>query len=166
MKTSNLVYHYVITGALVLAAAGGGYMVGGNKQERETIATSNSSPSAQAPLSVPNQMNDIPQGSQGIRPGGPGGSTPNRGGGFVSGTIIGTESSSIEIESSDGTSRIISLASSPTITATETKSVDDLQIGESVTVMGTASSSGTIEARNIQIVPEGSTLPGGIPGSI
>jgi hypothetical protein len=100
-------------------------------------------------------------------PGGTGSANGFRGGGsFVSGSIIAADDSSITVQTSDGSTKIVLLADSTSIVKTEEASASDLTAGEDVVVTGTTNDDGTVTASNIQL---GTSLRvgdgGGTPGT-
>jgi len=72
-------------------------------------------------------------------------------GGFTSGSIVGSDSNSITIKLSDGSTKIILYSPSTTISVSATGSASDLTNGQNVTVSGTANSDGSITAARIQV---------------
>ncbi len=82
------------------------------------------------------------------------------GGGFISGQIIAADSQSITVEfrnsnstNSASSTKIVFLSDSTPVMKTVSGTIDDLTIGENVTVVGTPSSDGSITAQSIQIRP-------------
>lgn len=107
------------------------------------------------------------QGANNQQGGGPGG--PGRGGAF--GTIASIDGSTLTINSTgfDGSNQIVKVTTSASTTVTETKtgSVGDIKTGDNVTVLGSASGSGSgSEVTAQQITDTGTVAPtgGGGPG--
>lgn len=71
----------------------------------------------------------------------------------TSGDVLAKDDSSIIIKLSDGSSKIILYSSTTIVNKMALGSVDDLSVGESVTVMGTTNTDGSLTAQNIQIRP-------------
>jgi hypothetical protein len=92
---------------------------------------------------------------------------PGIGGNMVAGSIIAADETSITVKTSDGSTKIILVSGSTSISLTTEGSVSDLATGEPVVVSGTTNTDGTVTATNIRL---GDTLglagaPGGIPPS-
>ena len=97
----------------------------------------------------------------GLRGGRTGGASGN---GFVSGTILSKDANSITVElrnfggnaagSNSGVgSKIVFLGNSTEIGKTVNGTLNDLSVGQSVTVTGSANSDGSITAQSVQIRP-------------
>lgn len=94
--------------------------------------------------------------------GGTGGRTGSmRGGGFIVGNILSKDATGITISSRDGGSKIIFIGSSSEIMKAATGTVDDLIVGQAVSVTGTTNADGSVTAQNIQIRPN---MPGSPQG--
>jgi hypothetical protein len=76
-------------------------------------------------------------------------------GGFTTGSIVSSDSNSVTIKLSDGSTKIVLYAPSTVIAVSKTGSASDLTTGQDVTVTGTANSDGSITATRIQV----GTLP-------
>jgi len=97
---------------------------------------------------------------------GGGGRAGGRGfGGATVGQILSVDANSITIKLRDGSSKIINLDSSTTISKTDTASQSDLKTGEMVAAFGMSNSDGSITAQNVQLNPmiRGKGMPGGQP---
>jgi hypothetical protein len=103
------------------------------------------------------------QGGGGFARGGYAGGTAGRGGamgtggaagaGATTGTILSQDANSITIATQGGGSRIVLVSASTTVMTESTSSVASLQKGQTVTVLGTANSDGSVSARSIQARP-------------
>lgn len=69
----------------------------------------------------------------------------------VNGEIISSDENSITVKLNDGSTKIVFLADSTTINKAEIGSMDDLAEGETVMVMGTTNSDGSVNAQSIQL---------------
>ena len=139
----------VVVAALI--AVGVGALFGGR-----AWGASGSSATANADQAAPQFMRD------GTGPSGMPGGGPRNADGMVSGSIIAADASSITVETSDGSTKIILVSGSTSISLTTEGSLSDLVTGEDVVVSGTANSDGTVTAASIRL---GSNLGlGGAPG--
>ena len=82
-----------------------------------------------------------------------------RGGGFTAGEILSKDSSSITIKMQDGSTKIVLMGASTTVTKSAAGTAADLAAGTNVTVSGSANSDSSITAQMIQIRPAGSGAP-------
>jgi hypothetical protein len=80
----------------------------------------------------------------------PGSGSSFRGGG-ASGTIDSISGSTITVKSTSGTTETVTIGSSTTITKSQTMAASDLVTGQTISVMGTTNSDGSVTARNITI---------------
>jgi pectate lyase len=140
----------VIAVALVV---GGGSFYGGMK-----YAQSNSSAGRQggfANLSPEERQARLQQfgqasGSRGMRTMGGSGST--------AGEVLAKDDKSIIVKLRDGGSKIIFFAENTSVMKSVSGIIQDLKVGEQITVNGTANQDGSISAASIQIRP---TMPNG-----
>lgn len=102
-------------------------------------------------------------GAPGDRPSGDSGFGGGAGGGFTSGEITAIDGSTVTIKASDGSTVTVSTTDGTTVTTTTDASVSDLGVGDTVTVIGSTDSSGTVTA---QAITEGTAGVGGgqMPG--
>ncbi|HZE87412.1 MAG TPA: hypothetical protein VE090_04360 [Methylomirabilota bacterium] len=87
------------------------------------------------------------QGSQG-RLGGRSGM-----GGATVGEVVSVDANSVTIKLQDGSSKIVNLSTSTTISKTDTASKSDLKKGDRIAAFGMSNSDGSITAQNIQLNP-------------
>ncbi|OGK72082.1 hypothetical protein A2313_02910 [Candidatus Roizmanbacteria bacterium RIFOXYB2_FULL_41_10] len=69
----------------------------------------------------------------------------------VSGEILEIDNKTITIKTQDGSSKIVIYSGSTNINKTSEGSMDDLQVGEEVMVIGTQDTNGTLTAQTISI---------------
>jgi hypothetical protein len=79
---------------------------------------------------------------------GPGG---RNGGNMVSGSIIAADSTSITVKTGNGSTKIILVSGSTSISLVAAGSIADLKTGENVVVTGSANDDGTVTAANIRL---------------
>jgi len=89
------------------------------------------------------------------------------GGNAVTGSIIAVDSSSITVQTSDGSTKIVLFGDSTGITLVTEGSVADLKTGEDVLVTGTTNDDGTVTATSIRLgeVLGSGLAPGGTPSA-
>jgi hypothetical protein len=80
-----------------------------------------------------------------------------RGAGVVSGNIINQDSTSITVQARDGSTRIILVSPSTSVTKSVSGSISDLSIGKTVNAIGTVNSDGSVTAQSIQLRPATTT---------
>lgn len=78
-------------------------------------------------------------------------------GGGTAGNIVAKDATSITVQMRDGSSRTVFFTATTPFLKSTSGSADDLKIGETVTVMGTANSDGSVSAQSIQIRPATTT---------
>src|SRR5258708_1318185 len=74
-------------------------------------------------------------------------------GGAVMGQIISQDDKSITVKLPDGSSKIVLLPASATISKTSTGAKSDLTTGSNVAVFGATNSDGSVTAQNVQLNP-------------
>lgn len=134
MKGKNIIIQIGI--ALVLVAGGffGGKAYQANKQP--------SFPGANG--KGPTALGSPPAGAKNGQPAGAGGAN--------SGSITAKDDKSITIKLSTGSMKTIYYTSSTTVSKQSQGSLDDLQTGTNVSIMGSSNSDGSMAAQNIQIM--------------
>lgn len=80
-------------------------------------------------------------------------------GNFLTGTIAAKDASSITLNTRDGSSHVVLLSPSTSVSRTIPGSLADVLVGTSVMVTGTTNSGGSVSASNIQLRPATSTTP-------
>ena len=96
----------------------------------------------------PGGVTGTTQGKNGTASGGNMGGGSNR---PMSGEITAVDDSSITIKSTDGSSKIVMLSDSTTVSKMETSTKGELKVGETVNVIGITASDGTVNATSIQL---------------
>jgi hypothetical protein len=134
----------IISAIVILIIVGGASFYAG------TIYSKQSSPATSG-------VNGSPSGFAGRS-----GRTGGAGGGFISGTIISKDNSSITLQlpSSTGGSKVIFYSSATQIGKMTTGTSDDLTTGTNVSITGTTNSDGSVTAQSIQIRPAQQNNPG------
>ncbi len=131
-------------GIAAILVVGGGMFFGGMKYgESRTPSTPSSS-----------QLRSLFAGrsGNGVRyRGGTGGS------GAAAGTILSMDSQSITVKLQSGGTRTVYYSGSTTIGKMDTGSSSDLKAGDRVAASGTPNPDGSVAAKNIEVLPAGST---------
>lgn len=135
MKNNNMVMTVIIV--IVVGAAA---FFGGMKYQQSQASS--------------NANGQFAQGGQN-RQGGQGrfGGGANGAGRPVVGKIVSQDANSITIQLTDGSSKIVNIAGSTTISKTDTATKADLATGQTVAAFGTSNSDGSITAQNVQLNP-------------
>lgn len=85
----------------------------------------------------------------------------NIGGGMVRGTVTAVQGSTITVQDTSGSSKLVITGSSTTVENTVSASLSDVAVGTSVMASGTSNSDGSVTATTIQLNPSTGGL--GIP---
>lgn len=85
----------------------------------------------------------------------------------VAGEIIANDGKTMTVKMIDGSSKLVILSETTTVSKTSDGSKDDLTVGAKIAVFGSANSDGSVTAQNIQLNPAarmfGGTVNGGSP---
>lgn len=74
-------------------------------------------------------------------------------GGFTAGQIISKDATSLTIKMANGSTKIVLYGSSTEISKFDAGTLNDLTVGQTVSVQGTANSDGSLSANSIQLRP-------------
>ncbi len=92
---------------------------------------------------------------------GAGGVRPD-GGGFVNGTVVAKDNTSITVKLPGGSTKNVLYSGSTTVSKSSEGKIGDVSTGATVLVTGSSNTDGSVTATRIQIVPAGQTA--GLPG--
>ena len=84
-----------------------------------------------------------------------------RGAGFLTGTVLSKDASSITVKLADGSTKIVLYSGTTSIMHTTAGTADDIAVGAMVSVQGAANSDGSTTATSIQLRPAGQGGPAG-----
>jgi len=88
------------------------------------------------------------------------------GGGAVSGELLKKDGTSMSVKTRDGSTRLILLTPSTQATKMVTGTMDDIPVGSTVMVSGTANSDGSVTAQMVQLRPQMPAGAEGPPGAV
>jgi len=150
----------IAVAAAAVAAVGVAALFGGRAWGES--APSNEAAQLQIAAQGPGNANMPGMPGDGSRqPGLPFGSS-RAGGNMISGTIIAVDSTSITVQTGDGSTKIVLISGSTTVTKTVDGSLSDLVADENVFVSGTTNSDNSVTANSVVL---GSNLDfGAAPG--
>jgi hypothetical protein len=121
---------YLITIILAVIVGAGGFFAGMKYQQSKSPRFSNFQGAGNG---------QFQQRTQGFR--------------LVNGEIISADDKSITVKLQDGSSKIILLSDTATISKSADATKADLKVGEKVAAFGTENSDGSVTAQNIQLNP-------------
>jgi flagellar basal body-associated protein FliL len=136
MKNTNTVI--IVAVILVIVAAAGGFFGGMMYQKSQVSA-----------------LGAAGRGSYAARFGQAGQSAANR---PVRGQVLSMSDTTLTVKMSDGSTKIVVLSSSTAFAQSAKAALTDVKTGDTVNVVGTANSDGSVTATDIQINPP---MPGG-----
>lgn len=96
------------------------------------------------------------RGAQGAMNAGQNGQFRARNGGFGGGTIgkiLSIDAETITVQLMDGSSKIVNLSNTTTISKTATASKSDLKVGDTVAAIGAPNADGSVNADRVQLNP-------------
>jgi hypothetical protein len=131
----------------VLIVAGGGGFFSGMKYEKQKLTNDPSQLFSAARSGSINGNRQFPGGSNSNR------SMRNGFGGGIRGTIASISGTSMTVSLTDGSSKIVIVPSSATISKSTTGTSADLTTGQTVMVTGTTNSDGSTTATSVQLNP-------------
>jgi flagellar basal body-associated protein FliL len=127
MKNTKIIF---IVAILLIVFAGGGFYAGMKYQQSKSPRFGNFQGAGNR---------QFQQRAQGFRP--------------VNGEIISADDKSITVKLQDGSSKIVILSDTTTISKSADATKADLKVGERVAVFGIENSDGSVTAQNIQLNP-------------
>lgn len=135
----------IISILVVAIIVGGGAFFGGMKYQQSQTANNFKN----------RQFGNVNGTGNFVGRNGQGRGTGSNGMGFrpVTGSILSVDNGSISIKMQDGSSKIVLLPNSATVTKTDAAPLSDLKEGETVAVIGVTNSDGSVTAQNVQINP-------------
>lgn len=71
----------------------------------------------------------------------------------VLGQVVSKDDKSITVKIADGSTKIVLLSSSTTVSKTDVGQVSDIKVGETVNIFGVTNSDGTVTASNVLLNP-------------
>lgn len=125
----------IITIILVVIACGGGFFAGMKYQQSVRSSFSR-------------------QLGTGQGAGTTGAQNRGRGGSMVAGDVINVDDKSITVKLQDGSSKIVIVTETTTISKASDGTKSDLKVGGQVAVFGSGNSDGSVTAQNIQLNPQ------------
>jgi hypothetical protein len=69
----------------------------------------------------------------------------------VAGEILSMDSKTVTVKMADGSSKIVVLSDKTVYNKTQTGSLNDLKVGDNISVFGTTNTDGSVTAQNVQI---------------
>lgn len=90
-------------------------------------------------------------------------------GGMISGEIVSQDEQSLTVKTSDGSTKIVIVADSTSYKKSVGAASSDLSVGESITVVGTSNTDGSVTAKTVTLgetaMPIGQGRPDDMPNS-
>jgi hypothetical protein len=71
----------------------------------------------------------------------------------IIGEVVSQDADSITVKLQDGSSKIVNIASSTTISKTDSGAKEDIKVGTQIAAFGTTNSDGSVTAQNLQLNP-------------
>jgi hypothetical protein len=133
MKNTNMII--VAAAVLIIVAAAGGFF-GGMMFQKSQIASAGAMGRSNFAARFGGQAG---QNAAAFRP--------------VRGQVLSTSANSLTVKMSDGSTRIVVLSSSTSFVQSTKAALTDIKTGDTVNVVGTANSDGSVTATDVQINP-------------
>jgi Cu/Ag efflux protein CusF len=144
MKNINTII--VVAVILIVVAAAGGFFAGLMYQKNQTSSLT-AVERGNFAARFGEQASQAGQNAQAFRP--------------VRGQVLSLSSNSMTVKMSDGSTKIVVLSASTTFAQSTKAALADVKTGDTVNVVGTANSDGSVTATDVQINPP---MPGGFGG--
>ncbi|MDO8469981.1 MAG: hypothetical protein Q7S84_03120 [bacterium] len=74
-------------------------------------------------------------------------------GGFLAGEVVSKDASSVTVKLRDGGSRVVFISTSTQVLASRPGTLNDVMVGEELTIQGITNADGSISAQSIQVRP-------------
>lgn len=131
---------------VILVIVAGGAFFAGMKYQQSKSPSFNFAQGGQGTM-IFRQRGQGGQGGQNFRP--------------VRGDILSVDSNGLTVKLQDGSSKIVILSGNTTFIKEASATKDDLKAGDTVAVIGTANSDGSVTAQTVQINPVAIRTPTG-----
>ncbi len=141
---------------IALIIVGGGAFYSGMKYSKSKCSTENSANNSQGSQNLTPQERQQRFSQMG---GGQSRTSRQLGGGAVNGEIISKDDQSITVKLRDGGSKIVFYSDSTGIEKSVAGSSNDLEVGKTVIINGSANQDGSVTAQSIQLRPDTAVKP-------
>ena len=148
-QTSNGVKKIIPIFVALILVVGGGAFYGGMKYQQSKSSLGNFSRQNLQNLSEEQRQQLQANIGGGFQRGSGGGIGSN----FLNGEVLAKDQQSLTIKTSDGSSKIVFLSASTTVSEMTEGSINDIEIGKQIMITGQQNSDGSYTARTIQLSP-------------